>query len=899
MCLSCGVGTYSLPGASACTPCAAGTYGLSAGLSVCLSCSIGTASDVTGATSATVCTLCVAGKYAGSPRAVACVSCPANTHSSRDYSACLANAGFYIGSAGTRFPPSPYMSGPTLTVGAETFTILSSSNYPTEQTWKAFSNIPSTSNVDQWSTSVNSYSGGGNGAYAGAFNTLVDGNLILGEWLQLQSTTQRTLGLFSITASNLNPQRSVKSFVLAGSNDGSVWSSLQAVSDLTMWTANLERSFTVPVAQAFTYFRLIVTNITATSAEYVSIDEFKLFDAQVAACTGSCAIGTTKFCSPDGATVYCCTPSQYFISGISTACVTCPANSAPDSAYQERCLANTGYFGPTLYMFDGSTPSYRNFGSKVSHTVSPVGWRPTFSSVASRTGAYFDSSVNGNYYVVSNDYNTITLAFWIYVNAAYVSGVLSEVMGMYSGNTIGVQCVLGPDNAGPGLYVVYGTNGGSVFTTAAQFPVNQWLHAVLVIPSGTDRLQRVFVNGVKAGTRSNNLVSTQDLLNFQTLVVGASQPFHNRKYKGYLQQLTMYNYAMTDAEAIALYNSGTPRVFMACPGSCSTGTVKHCTMLGVSVCCPPGTFFRGETDSACQPCPAGTFAGISQSNACISCPANSNSGSSASICTANSGYYNLDTSLKAYYTFNPDALLTDVTGITGLLTASASSPTSQLTGPFGASSYSAFLTQSSSAFTTAANNQYFTLPSFTLPDGMSICTWFWVSPSITRPWNRVWDVGRGPADESLYLTVYGATTDLVFGAFQGTTRTIADLGFGWTGGSGTGVWKHTCLTISGTAGNFWLDGSPKAFTLSGARNAAAILTSNYIGRSNWVADYYWYGAIDEFRIYTKALSSIEVAALHSFRGDTYSPMIILQCIPCASGQNGVCSSLGAYPAPTE
>jgi hypothetical protein len=98
------------------------------------------------------------------------------------------------------------------------------------------------------------------------------------------------------------------------------------------------------------------------------------------------------------------------------------------------------------------------------------------------------------------------------------------------------------------------------------------------------------------------------------------------------------------------------------------------------------------------------------------------------------GFYNLDDSvnLKAYYTFNPGAFLVDGTGITGSLTASASSPTAQASGPFGADSNSVFLT--------ASTSQFFTLPSLTLPDAFSVCAWFWISPSMVRNYNRIFDL---------------------------------------------------------------------------------------------------------------------------------------------------------------
>ena len=908
--------------------------------------------------------------------AVSLLACPSNTRPSRDSVGCVANPGFYIGSAGTRFPPSPYMSGPTLTVGSETFTVSSSSNYPTEQPWKAFSNIPSTSNVDQWSTSVNSYSGGGNGAYAGAFNTLVDGNLILGEWLQLQSTTQRTLGLFSITASNLNPQRSVKSFVLAGSNDGSVWSSLQAVSDLTTWTANLERSFTVPVAQAFTYFRLIVTNITATSAEYLSIDEFKLFDAQVTACTGSCAIGTTKFCSPDGATVYCCTSNQYFISGISTACVTCPANSAPDSAYQERCLANTGYFGPTLYMFDGSTPSYRNLGSKVSHTVSPVGWRPTFSTVASRTGAYFDSSINGNYYVVSNDYNTITLAFWMYLIGPYDAGTVArfQPMSMRSNQALadprGFNLDLGRTAAGTGVgvfYLYYGTQAQYGLTAADTFPVTQWLHVVLVIPSGSPstRVQKMFVNGVLKATRTADS-PTQDLLNYQLLLLAANV-FDSRFYKGYLQQLTMYNYAMTDAEAIALYNSGgTPLVFMACTGTCTNaGWVKHCTTQGVMVCCPIGTFFREEIDSACQPCPAGTYSGTSASSctlcqagtfslgvnqilssACTACPSNSWSYENRTGCLANTGYYNLEDNLLAYYPFRPENIYQNPTGngytLTSTNGASYAPQSECMTAPFPGAGVALLdnndVNDASSSIGRSfrvsvgagldLRAQIGTGTGATAGPGLTICFWSRGRDGPTTP--GVVNVVDYQAfivfakqnivqasspfhynDRVRYLRGIGSSSNTIWDIYPA-------IGDGSSGVSVTNAgrytrnWIHQCAAFTGSSITTYFDcaGPTCTGTTSNLMNWPQIaFPFVYLGTSG--NDRSYYGWLADVRLYKKALTPAEVYAVKSYSSTTafsvtsgdyllaYYPFSASNIYADASG-NGytLTSTNGASNAPT-
>ena len=567
---------------------------------------------------------------------ISLLNCPSNTHPNRDFTACLANAGYYVGSSGVQFPPSPFMSGDTFTSGGETFTASASSFFlatTNEAAWRAFSGASTSgvtgTNVNAWTANTGFYSGSSSGAYTGTSSTTVDGAAIRGEWLQLQSTVQHTLGSFSIMASYGSPLRAPRSFVLAGSNDGVTWTTLQEVSGVASWTANQVRTYTMPEVLAVNYFRLIVTNTTGTSETYLTIDKLRLFDAQVTACAGTCASGT-KFCLPDGASSVCCAANQYFIPGISTACTTCPANSAADTVYQERCVANTGFFGPSLYMFDGSQATYQNLGSKTSHTVTPFGWRPTFGTVVSRFGAYFDASVHGNYYRVSNDYNTITLAFWMYLSGTYGTGTFSQYDPLHLRTNLnpvsvveprGFNFALGPTASVGGtgyFYACYTPNTASsclnAVTNAGVYPASAWKHVVLVLPSGSDRLQRQYVDGVKVKTAVGS--PTSELTNFQTLVVGAND-FDGRYYKGYLQQLTMYNYAMSDAEVTALYNSGTPNVFVPCAITCSVGLVRHCLTTGVTVCCPSGTFFRSEIDTTCQACPAGTYSGTSASSCAL------------------------------------------------------------------------------------------------------------------------------------------------------------------------------------------------------------------------------------------------------------------------------------------
>jgi hypothetical protein len=86
-CISCAAGTYSGPGASACSSCDAGKYSTTVGgasAAVCLSCPTGKYSTTVGGTSAAVCLSCPEGKYSttvGGTSAAVCLSCPEGKYS--------------------------------------------------------------------------------------------------------------------------------------------------------------------------------------------------------------------------------------------------------------------------------------------------------------------------------------------------------------------------------------------------------------------------------------------------------------------------------------------------------------------------------------------------------------------------------------------------------------------------------------------------------------------------------------------------------------------------------------------------------------------------------------------------------------------------------------------------
>ena len=475
---------------------------------------------------------------------------------------------------------------------------------------------------------------------------------------------------------------------------------------------------------------------------------------------------------------------------------------------------------------------------------------------------------------------------WFNPDSAFTNGYSLVLLLSSSGTTGGTSTgdiQIRRDGTNNNLVVQLMNANTNIATVAfaGLYQPNVWQHVCLTVGGTTGKL---YYNGALQAT-SITLSAIRVTTTFTTSYLGGMNAFSNELYRGQLDEVRIYSRAISQAEVTSIFNfrgdTYTPAIILPCQaGTYSDSTVTACTA------CSAGTYASTTGTSVCIACSAGSYMTSTGFTVCTSCPANSWSTGGTGKCTANQGFYNLDdtANLKAYYTFNPGALLQDGTGTTGSLTASASSPTAQASGPFGDNSNSAFLTGSS--------NQFFTLPSMTLPNAMSVCSWIWISPSITRSWNRIWDFANGAASSNILGTIYHTSNNLYFEVY-GAEVTLGAATV-TNGAETTSVWRHVCMTLSGASVVAFFNGSPTSSTLSNPRAASVTVSSNYIGESNWAADNPWFGAIDEFRIYHKALTSAEVTALYNFRGDTYSPMIMLACPnPCSAGTYGGCTSSGA------
>jgi hypothetical protein len=166
------------------------------------------------------------------------------------------------------------------------------------------------------------------------------------------------------------------------------------------------------------------------------------------------------------------------------------------------------------------------------------------------------------------------------------------------------------------------------------------------------------------------------------------------------------------------------------------------------------------------------------------------------------------------------------------------------------------------AVTLSGSNEYVSLPSGIVSglSSFSICTW--VKASSAPQWARIFDFGTG-TNTYMFLTPNSGS---------GTRFAIT------TGGNGqeqqlnatalaTGSWQHVAVTGTGNTGTLYVNGAEVAqsTTVTLSPMSLGSTTQNWIGRSQYAADPYLTGQIDNFRIYDRALSAAEVQAL--FAGD--------------------------------
>jgi hypothetical protein len=205
----------------------------------------------------------------------------------------------------------------------------------------------------------------------------------------------------------------------------------------------------------------------------------------------------------------------------------------------------------------------------------------------------------------------------------------------------------------------------------------------------------------------------------------------------------------------------------------------------------------------------------------------------------------VDSRLKAWYTF-------DETSGASAADASGYGNTGTVNG--GAAWTSG---QTENAVDLDGTNDYIALPAGVISDADTITVAAWVNLDSVRNWTSIFDFGSGTST-SMFLTPRNGANGKIRFAIKNNNSSEQII----EGSSAlqTGGWHHVAVTLNGSTGTLYVDGvqagSNTTMTLKPSNLGAT--TQNWIGRSQY-ADPYLDGRVDDFRIYSRALNSSEVA----------------------------------------
>jgi len=151
-----------------------------------------------------------------------------------------------------------------------------------------------------------------------------------------------------------------------------------------------------------------------------------------------------------------------------------------------------------------------------------------------------------------------------------------------------------------------------------------------------------------------------------------------------------------------------------------------------------------------------------------------------------------------------------------------------------------------------------------LPDGFDDfrggCTIsLWVYPTAVKSWARFIDFGNGAASDNIWFGRQGSTSNLAFECWSGSSVSglvVAENAISLN------EWQMFTVTAD-SFGNVRLFKNGQLIQTGTAKPSSIIRTCNYIGRSNWSADAYYAGRLDEIRIYNYNLDDAAVSALYN------------------------------------
>jgi hypothetical protein len=166
------------------------------------------------------------------------------------------------------------------------------------------------------------------------------------------------------------------------------------------------------------------------------------------------------------------------------------------------------------------------------------------------------------------------------------------------------------------------------------------------------------------------------------------------------------------------------------------------------------------------------------------------------------------------------------------------------------------------AVSLCGNNEYVSLPSGIMQGVGDFTISAWVNPSQDTAWSRVFDFGTGTNDY-MFLTLNAGGGPLRFAIT--TSGAGGEQQINGTGELPLNTWSNVAVTLDGTTGTLYVNGTAVGTNTDMTLTPSDLgdTTQDWIGRSQYPADPYLAGEVDDFNIYNSALTATQIATLTS------------------------------------
>jgi fibronectin type 3 domain-containing protein len=164
----------------------------------------------------------------------------------------------------------------------------------------------------------------------------------------------------------------------------------------------------------------------------------------------------------------------------------------------------------------------------------------------------------------------------------------------------------------------------------------------------------------------------------------------------------------------------------------------------------------------------------------------------------------------------------------------------------------------------SASSQYATLPGGLVSTLGDFTITAWVNAASLSTWSRIFDFGSGTTNY-MFLTPQYSSSSAGKLRFAIRTSSAGEQQLSSSTAMTANTWNHIAVTLSGGTAKLYLNGNVVATNTGMTLTPSSLGTTslNYLGRSQFAADPYFNGAIDDFRIYSRALSASEIEGFQS------------------------------------